>query len=103
MGLKQVNLFGEQILIINKNNKSVKSKIKDKNKTLKNKIEILYKMYEELYEKQNINLLDNREIIMKGNIISYPEERQSEPIDIINLGIYDIDKRILRMKEILSV
>ena len=103
MELKQSNIYGEQILIVNKNNKSVKPKTKDKNKILKNKIKILYKMYEELYEKQNISLLDNREIIVKGNIVSYPEERQAEPSDIKNLTIKDIDKRILRMKEILNV
>lgn len=102
MEFKQVNIFGEQILIVNKNNKSVKFKTKNKNKVLENKIKILYKMYEELYEKQNINLLDNREIIIKKNIIYYLEERQAEPIDIINLSINDIDKRILRMKEILN-
>lgn len=103
MELKQASIFGEYKQVgkkINKKNVPKKNKI---NLELKQKIEILYNMYEQLYEKQNINLLDSRDIIIKENIISYPEERQSEPIDIISLGIYDIDKRIIRMKEVLSV
>lgn len=104
MELKQVNIFGEYVnlKVIKKNDTKIKKVIK-KNENLKQKIRILYKMYEQLYEKQNISLLEPRDVIIRNNIIIYPEDRQAEPIDIISLGIYDIDKRILRMKEILSV
>lgn len=104
MELKQVNIFGEYVnlKVIKKNDTKIKKVVK-KNENLKQKIRILYKMYEQLYEKQNISLLEPRDVIIRNNIIIYPEDRQAEPIDIISLGIYDIDKRILRMKEILSV
>lgn len=104
MELKQVNIFGEYVnlKVIKKNDTKIKKVIK-KNENLKQKIRILYKMYEQLYEKQNISLLEPRDVIIRNNIIIYPEDRQAEPIDTISLGIYDIDKRILRMKEILSV
>lgn len=104
MELKQVNIFGEYVnlKVIKKNDTKIKKVIK-KNENLKQKIRILYKMYEQLYEKQNISLLEPRDVIIRNNIIIYPEDRQAEPIDTISLGIYDIDKRILIMKEILSV
>lgn len=109
MEFKQANIFEEHELIstkiVAKNTpKTEKTIVKNKKlEVLKNKIKILYEFYEQLYEKQNINLLENREIIIKGNIISYPQDRQAEPKELIKLTIYDIDKRIEKMKEILSL
>lgn len=101
MELKQANIYGGYTIVVAKKQpKNVPKKIKT---YLKYKIKILYDMYEQLYEKQNISLLDNRDAIIKGNIISYPEERQAEPLELINLNIYDIDERIKKMKEVLNV
>lgn len=92
--LKQANIFGEYFEI------SVKQKRKcKKNQKLKQKIKILYELYEQLYEKQNISPIEYRDIIIKGTIIIYPEERQAEPIEAINLTLDDIDKRINIMQE----
>lgn len=104
MVLKQADIFGGYKLVINNNNEKLQPPIKKaSNKILKQKINILYKLYETLYERQNISLLDNRDVIINKNIISYPEERQAEPIELIYLSIYDIDKKIEKMKEVLNV
>lgn len=100
MGLKQADIFGGHKEI---KKKTAAPKKKKENKLLKQKIDILYRMYEELYKKQNIGLLEQRDAIIKNNIIAYPEEKLAEPIEIINLSIYDIDKRIEKMKEVLNV
>jgi hypothetical protein len=96
MELKQAGIFGEYYLV----GKKKKSKKNDnKNVELKQKLQLLYDLYERLYEQQNIDPLEYRDIIIKGNIIVYPEERQAEPIDSIKLTTYDIDKRISIMQE----
>lgn len=100
MGFKQADIFGGHKEI---KKKTAVPKKKKENKLLKQKIDILYRMYEELYKKQNIGLLEQRDAIIKNNIIAYPEEKLAEPIEIINLSIYDIDKRIEKMKEVLNV
>ena len=93
----QVDIFGNKV--------PVKSKTQTKKKKLKKtefkkKINILYDLDEQLYNKYDINLLEQREIIIKQDVIIYPQDRQAEPKDIINLTIYDLDKRIERMKEL---
>lgn len=103
MELKQANLYGGYKLVVVKNNKENTLKKQKLNLKLKQKIKILYELYEALYEKQEISLLDNRDIIINKNIVSYPEERQAELIEMIYLSIYDIDKRIEKMKEVLNV
>ena len=98
MVLKQANIFGEYKVVI-KNNKK-KSTKREKNKELKTKLKILYELYQKLYEKLDINLLEQKEIIIKKNIIVYPEDRQAEPMEIINMNILDdIDERIKVMQE----
>lgn len=98
MGLKQADIFGGHKEIKKKTATPTKKK---ENKLLKQKIDILYAMYEELYRKQNIGLLEQRDAIIKNNIIAYPEEKQAEPINIIKLSIYDIDERIKVMRQAL--
>jgi hypothetical protein len=98
MGLKQADIFGGHKEIKKKTATPTKKKV---NKLLKQKIDILYAMYEELYRKQNIGLLEQRDAIIKNNIIAYPEEKQAEPTNIIKLSIYDIDERIKVMRQAL--
>lgn len=101
MVLKQASIFGEYKEIVIKKKSTPK---KRKNEELKQKINILYNLYQQLYEKQNISLLESKEIIINKNIIAYPEERQAEPLELITMNILDdIDKRINKMKEILNV
>lgn len=102
MVLKQADIFGGYRLIVNKDNKKPPPPKKTANSILKQKIKLLYRMYESLYRKQNISILEPREVIIKNGIISYPEERQAEPIELIDLTLEDIDKRIDIMKEYLK-
>lgn len=100
MALRQASIFGDYKDVI-KNNKK-KSTKKEKNKELKKKLNILYCLYQQLYETLNIELLDQREVIIKNNIVAYPEDRQAEPMEIINMNILDdIDKRIEVMEDTL--
>ena len=96
MELYQVSIFGEKkIVAVKANNNYKPKKLSKKNQILKNKIEILYDLYERLYDMQEISILEPREIIKRGNIIMYTEDRQAEPIETINMNIIDdIDKRI---------
>ena len=104
MELKQASIFGEYKQVVKKYNKNNKKSVPTKTKELKEKITILYNLYQLLYEKLNIDCLEQREIIIKQNIIIYPDEQQAEPIEITNMNILDdIDKRINKMKEILNV
>ena len=103
MELKQADIFGGYKLIVKKNNKIKPPK---KQSELKPKIELLYNLYEKLYEQLNINLMEQRDLLIKNKgkiiIFVYPEDRQAEPIDLYNTGLYDLDKRIERMKEVLE-
>ena len=96
MGLYQINIFGKSQKVIQKNNKEYKpKKLNKKNETLKQKLKILYTLYDKLYKLQNINLLEQREIIKKGDIIVYVEDRQAEPVETKKMNVLnDIDKRI---------
>ena len=60
MELKQVNIFGEYRQVGKKINKKNVLKKTINLKLLKQKIKILYDMYEQLYEKQNISLLEQK-------------------------------------------
>ena len=96
MELMQASLFGEAILV----KKKTKPK-KRRNESLKNKIKELYDLYEKLYEKNNKWLFDMREAVVENNIIYYIEERQAEPIELINLTLIEnIDLKIERMREL---
>lgn len=100
MGTKQASLFGGYI---ETKRKSVKPKPKKiRTEELKSKIQSLYNMYEELYKRQGIDIIEARDYIIKGNVAIYPEERQAEPISIVNLTIRDIDKRLEEMEKALQ-
>ena len=99
MGFKQADIFGGYKEIKKKTAAPIKKRAND---SLKQKINILYEMYEELYRKQNIGLLEQRDAVIKNNVIAYPEDKQAEPINIIKLSIYDIDERINAMRQALQ-
>ena len=93
MELYQVSVFGEKKVIKENNKKSKRNQ--NKNTTLKQKLKSLYKLYYLIYETQNINLLEQREVIIKGDLIIYPQDNQAEPLSSINMNVLDdIDKRI---------
>lgn len=102
MVLKQVNIFGECKEIVKKTSNKEKCAKKNNFYKIKQKIELLYELYEELYKRQNISILEPRDVIIKGNIIIYPEDRQAEPVELINLTLYDIDEKIDKMKKVLE-
>lgn len=102
MVLKQVNIFGECKEIVKKTGNKEKHAKKINFYKIRQKIELLYKLYEELYNRQNISILEPRDVIIKGNIIIYPEDRQAEPVELINLTLYDIDEKIEKMKKVLE-
>lgn len=103
MELKQADIFGGCKPIVKKNNKTKPPKEQSE---LKPKIELLYNLYEKLYEQLNINIMEQRDFIIrkKGKIIIfvYPGDRQAEPRDLYNAGLNDLDKRIKRMQEVLK-
>lgn len=92
MELYQLDIFGQK--------KKIKGCAKRgspriKNKDLKAKIHTLYSLYFRLYKTQNIPILDTREIIMRKNLIVYPDEMQAEPKETLEMNLLDdIDKRI---------
>lgn len=99
MGLRQATLFGEAKAASKKPPAKPKRK---KQQTTKNKIDILYSLYEKLFYKSEVWLLTPKEAVIKDNIIYYVDERQAEPIGMSELTISDIDKRILIMKGVLG-
>lgn len=102
MECKQANIFGGCISIVIKDNKEAKPrKLSKKGVKLKQKIQVLYSMYEQLYERQNISLLEPKDFIIKNNILIYPDERQAEPVELLNTTIEDIDKRLEIMRNVL--
>lgn len=96
MSLYQINIFGECQKVIKKDNPEYKpKKLSKKNQILKQKLKILYELYERLYKLQNISILEQREVIVKKDLVIYPDERQAEPIETIEMNVLnDIDKRI---------
>lgn len=98
----QIDIYGNK-KVLKKKNKKV-SICDQKELILKNKIKFLYKMYEQLYESLNIDLMEQREVVIKNNIIAYVEDRQAEPLELINLALCEnIDYKINKTKEILNV
>lgn len=99
----QIDIYGNKKILKKKKNKKV-SISDQKELILKNKIKFLYKMYEQLYESLNIDLMEQREVVIKNNIIAYVEDRQAEPLELINLTLCEnIDYKINKTKEILNV
>lgn len=96
----QIDIYGNK-KILKKKNKKV-SICNQKEIILKNKIKELYKMYEQLYESLNIDLMEQNEVVIKNNIIAFIEDRQAEPLELINLALCEnIDYKINKMKEVL--
>ena len=96
MELYQANIFGGKEEVIEKHNPEYKpKKLSKKDQILKQKIKILYDLYERLYNSQNISILEQREVILKKDLVIYPDERQAEPIETVQLNIENhIDKKI---------
>ena len=101
MELYQANIFGGSQKVIIKDRAPIKpKKLNKKNRILKEKLKTLHTLYEKIYELQNIGLLEQREIIIKKDLIIYPDEKQAEPIETIQMNLLsDIDKRIEITKE----
>lgn len=102
MVLMQLSLSGEPKAVSLKIKTKKPKKLNSKNRILQAKIKELYGLYQKLYELQNISILEQREVIIKGDIIIYPDERQAEPIENIFIKIEDIDKRIENMLKVLN-
>ena len=104
MEYKQADIFGKYKLIVEKTIKNNKpKKQRKKNDDLQKKLKILYELYYKLYEKQNINILEQREVILKKDLIIYPQEMQAEPVQSVKLNLLDdIDKRINIMQEVIN-
>ncbi len=96
MELYQANIFGGKEEVIEKHNPEYKpKKLSKKDQILKQKLSILYKLYEKLYNLQEISILEQREVILKKDLVIYPDERQAEPIETVQLNIENhIDKKI---------
>lgn len=101
MELYQANIFGGSQKVIVKDSPPIKpKKLNKKNRILKAKLKTLHTLYEKIYELQNIGLLEQREVIVKKDLIIYPDEKQAEPIETIQMNLLsDIDKRIEITKE----
>lgn len=101
MELYQANIFGGSQKVIVKDSAPIKQKkLNKKNRILKEKLKTLHTLYEKIYELQNIGLLEQREVIVKKDLIIYPDEKQAEPIETIQMNLLsDIDKRIEITKE----
>lgn len=99
MELGQVTVFGE-VKPVGKP-PSAKTK-RQKSQEIKNKISILYNLYEKLFYKSDVWLMTTKEAVIKDNIIYYVDERQAEPIGMSELTINDINQRIKIMSELLQ-
>ena len=96
MELYQATIFGERREVIKKDNPEYRpKKLSKKNQIFKQKLEKLYNIYSKLYEMQNISILEQREVILKKDLVIYPDERQAEPIKTVKLDIENnIDKKL---------
>lgn len=100
MVVKQADIFGGSKEI--KKKKPNKPALVIRNETIKQKIQKLYNLYEQLYELQNISILEPREVVIKNNIICYPEDRQAEPLQTRKLTLFDIDEKIRIMEKTIN-
>lgn len=98
MVLQQTNIFGESTKIV-----LSKPKISSVNKDdelLSKKYEQLYSIYDKIYESLNIDLFEQKEVIIIGKtIIAYPEERQAE---VVGTQFLPLDERIRRNNDYLE-
>lgn len=98
MVLRQTNMFEE-------GTKIVFSKPKTSNRhrdelLLSKKYEQLYEIYNQIYETLNIDIFEQRGIIIIGKtIIAYPEEKQAE---VMGTQFLPLDERIRRNHDYLE-
>lgn len=102
-------IFGGKIEIKNKDNIVNNKKLNKKKLLFKNKILELYDLYDTLYCMLNIDILEQKEIIIKKNIVAYTEYRQAEPIELIKINNFtnindlsNIEKKIEIMKKVIK-
>lgn len=95
MEFEQLKLFGKS----KKNCSKKRTKTRKNDKNLKVKLKELYLLHGKLYDKLNISLFEQREIIKIGNIIAFPEYREAE---INGTQFLSIDERIKVHKEYLD-
>jgi hypothetical protein len=95
MVLQQINIFGESTKVVFSKPKNTSAK-QDVN-LLSEKYELLYDIYNKIYESLDIDLFEQREVIRFGKtIIAYPEERQAE---VVGTQFLPLDERIRRNNE----
>lgn len=97
MVLRQTNMFEESTKIVFSKPKTTSRQREEY--LLSKKYEQLYEIYSEIYETLNIDVFEQREIIIIGKtIIAYPEEKQAE---VMGTQFLPLDERIRRNKECL--
>ena len=97
MVLRQTNMFEESTKIVFSKPKTNPRQREEH--LLSKKYEQLYEIYNKIYEKLNINIFEQREVIIIGKtIIAYPEEKQAE---VMGTQFLHLDERIRRNKECL--
>lgn len=90
MVLQQINIFGESTKVVLSKPKT--SSVNQDDDLLSKKYEQLYNIYDKIYESLNIDLFEQKEIIIIGKtIIAYPEERQAE---LLGTQFLPLDERI---------
>jgi hypothetical protein len=98
MVLQQINIFGESTKVVLSKPKT--SSAKRDEDLLSKKYEILYDIYNKIYESLDIDLFEQREVIRFGKtIIAYPEERQAE---VVGTQFLPLDERIRRNNDYLE-
>ena len=98
MVLRQTNMFEEGTKIVFSEPKTTPRQ-RD-NHLLSKKYEQLYDIYNQIYETLNIDIFEQREIIIIGKtIIAYPEDKQAE---VMGTQFLPLDERIRRNHDYLE-
>lgn len=88
----QLGLFGGSVEIVEREKKSKQSnhiskkQVKVKQKLIR-KYSILEYAYSRLFNKLDINILEQKQRVIKGLIIAYPDEQQAEVIGTQKMNI----------------
>ena len=98
MVLRQTNMFEESTKIVFSKPKTTPRQREEH--LLSKKYEQLYEIYNEIYETLNIDVFEQREVIIIGKtIIAYPEEKQAE---VVGTQFLPLDERIRRNHDYLE-
>lgn len=98
MVLQQTNMFEESTKIVFSKPKT-SSRHRDE-LLLSQKYEQLYEIYNQIYETLNIDIFEQREVIIIGKtIIAYPEEKQAE---VMGTQFLPLEERIRRNHDYLE-